>query len=376
MWPSARDRHVDERPPGCVRARSLPSSRLRASPAVVVVVVVAPRDDDYFPMMRFLRRLRDETCAHHRSLSLSPPGPVVHPRVPHAKHPTLSASNIDARFFDTSRAGRVVDPAELVAADASLRAEERRAIRRERRDARDILREDKRWRAQSAIARTLVRTIDHPATATEVIRPHGHRAKDGQRLVRTGGAFAPGRGIAPPATTTFSTKEKSKSAATTTTRARGADPTGHAKKLETLPAGDPPNAIGALPVRFKVNTDEEYKLHVARRNVETRMEKERKLREALRASSSGAFYTLVPIRPRSRGERRFLRTFPGVSLRSSLAFNPRHRRLSTPTDAFQLHPDIRSYSTTIIERGVRIRGASSLVKPRRGATRARRRRGY
>ena len=290
--------------------------------------------------MRFLRRLRDETCAHHRSLSLSPPGPVVHPRVPHAKHPTLSASNIDARFFDTSRAGRVVDPAELVAADASLRAEERRAIRRERRDARDILREDKRWRAQSAIARTLVRTIDHPATATEVIRPHGHRAKDGQRLVRTGGAFAPGRGIAPPATTTFSTKEKSKSAATTTTRARGADPTGHAKKLETLPAGDPPNAIGALPVRFKVNTDEEYKLHVARRNVETRMEKERKLREALRASSSGAFYTLVPIRPRSRGERRFLRTVPGVSLRPHLAFNPRHRRLSTPTDAFQLHPDI------------------------------------
>ena len=368
-------------------ARRRAAARVR--PRAIASVVASPRvprrrrrrrrraaRDDYFPTMRFLRRLRDETCAHHRSLSLSPPGPVVHPRVPHAKHPTLSASNIDARFFDTSRAGRVVDPAELVAADASLRAEERRAIRRERRDARDILREDKRWRAQSAIARTLVRTIDHPATATEVIRPHGHRAKDGQRLVRTGGAFAPGRGIAPPATTTFSTKEKSKSAATTTTRARGADPTGHAKKLETLPAGDPPNAIGALPVRFKVNTDEEYKLHVARRNVETRMEKERKLREALRASSSGAFYTLVPIRPRSRGERRFLRTFPGVSLRSSLAFNPRHRRLSTPTDAFQLHPDIRSYSTTIIERGVRIRGASSLVEPRRRATRARRRRGY
>jgi hypothetical protein len=46
----------------------------------------------------------------------------------------------------------------------------------------------------------------------------------------------------------------------------------------------------------------------------------------------GAFYlTLVPIRPRSRGERRSLRTFPGVSLRpGSLAFNPRPRRLSTP----------------------------------------------
>jgi hypothetical protein len=53
----------------------------------------------------------------------------------------------------------------------------------------------------------------------------------------------------------------------------------------------------------------------------------------------GAFYTLVPIRPRRRGERRSLRTFPGVSLRPPLAFNPdTPRRLSTPTDAFQLHP--------------------------------------
>ena len=48
---------------------------------------------------------------------------------------------------------------------------------------------------------------------------------------------------------------------------------------------------------------------------------------------SGAFYlTLVPIRPRRRGERRSLRTFPGASLRpGSLAFNPdTPRRLSTP----------------------------------------------
>ena len=29
-----------------------------------------------------------------------------------------------------------------------------------------------------------------------------------------------------------------------------------------------------------------------------------------------------------------------MSLRPSLAFNPRPRRLSTPPDAFQLHPDI------------------------------------
>ena len=56
-------------------------------------------------------------------------------------------------------------------------------------------------------------------------------------------------------------------------------------------------------------------------------------------SGSGAFYTLVPIRPRSRGGRRSLRTLPGASLRPPLAFNPRPRRLSTPTDAFELHPD-------------------------------------
>ena len=52
----------------------------------------------------------------------------------------------------------------------------------------------------------------------------------------------------------------------------------------------------------------------------------------------GAFYTLVPIRPRRRGGRRSLRTLPGASLRPSNAFNPRPRRLSTLTDAFQLHP--------------------------------------
>ena len=50
------------------------------------------------------------------------------------------------------------------------------------------------------------------------------------------------------------------------------------------------------------------------------------------AHHGGAFYlTLVPIRPRSRGERRSLRTFPGASLRpGSLGFNTRPQRLSTP----------------------------------------------
>ena len=44
---------------------------------------------------------------------------------------------------------------------------------------------------------------------------------------------------------------------------------------------------------------------------------------------------LLPIRPRWRGKGRSLRTFAGVSLSPPLAFNPRPRRLSTPSDAFQ-----------------------------------------
>ena len=93
---------------------------------------------------------------------------------------------------------------------------------------------------------------------------------------------------------------------------------------------------------------------------------------------SGAFYTLVPIRPRSRGERRSLRTFPGVSLRPPLAFNPRPRRLSTPPDAFELHPDIRLYGTTLSLLRSRVR--ASRRRPTSSATttpssrRARRRR--
>ena len=55
-------------------------------------------------------------------------------------------------------------------------------------------------------------------------------------------------------------------------------------------------------------------------------------RPLLGGGESGAFCcTLVPIRPRSRGERHSLRTLPVASLRPPLAFNPRPRRLSTPT---------------------------------------------
>ena len=50
---------------------------------------------------------------------------------------------------------------------------------------------------------------------------------------------------------------------------------------------------------------------------------------------------------RSRGERRSLRTLPGVSLLPPLAFKPRPRRLSTPSDAYELHPAIALYGTTL-----------------------------
>ena len=51
-------------------------------------------------------------------------------------------------------------------------------------------------------------------------------------------------------------------------------------------------------------------------------------------SGASHLITLVPVRPRRRGERRSLRTSPGVSLRPSplASFNPRH----TSTKAFQL----------------------------------------
>ena len=56
------------------------------------------------------------------------------------------------------------------------------------------------------------------------------------------------------------------------------------------------------------------------------------LREETKIAFRRVLLALVPIRPRSRGERRSLRTFsPVVSLRPPLAFNPdTPRRLSTP----------------------------------------------
>jgi hypothetical protein len=66
-----------------------------------------------------------------------------------------------------------------------------------------------------------------------------------------------------------------------------------------------------------------------------------------------------------------LRTFPGASLRpGSLGFNPDTPRccLSTPTDAFERHPDVRSYRTTPTRDGS---PARRRLARRRDETRAR-----
>jgi len=67
--------------------------------------------------------------------------------------------------------------------------------------------------------------------------------------------------------------------------------------------------------------------------------------------STGAFYlTLVPIRPRWRGERRSLRTFvrSGVSLRPPLGFNPdTPRRLQLHLTPVNSTPTFALYGTTL-----------------------------
>ena len=95
-------------------------------------------------------------------------------------------------------------------------------------------------------------------------------------------------------------------------------------------------------------------------------------RAARRAPDLGAFHlTLVPIRPRSRGERHSLRTLPGASLRPRLAFNPRPRRLSTPLlTPFNSTPTfVASYGPSTLIRGrrrtSRARGWGSRCSPRR-----------
>ena len=69
-----------------------------------------------------------------------------------------------------------------------------------------------------------------------------------------------------------------------------------------------------------------------------------------------------------------LRTFPGVSLRPPPAFNPRPRRLSTSTDAFELHPAIRLYRTTLNPPPPPPTAAAAAASPAVARARRRRRR--
>ena len=76
------------------------------------------------------------------------------------------------------------------------------------------------------------------------------------------------------------------------------------------------------------------------------------------AKSGASRLTLVPIRPRPRGERRSLRTLPGVRLsppRVPRSQYPPSAPFNSTTDAFQLHPDVRSYGTALRSFGRRSR---------------------
>ena len=105
---------------------------------------------------------------------------------------------------------------------------------------------------------------------------------------------------------------------------------------------DPKNPNDALDVQLMIP------------GARARAPRDRRRRRGARVGGGAFYLTLVPIRPRRRGERRSLRTLPGVSLRpGSLAFNPRPRRLSTPTDAFELHPDFALNDGTTRRRATR-----------------------
>ena len=71
-------------------------------------------------------------------------------------------------------------------------------------------------------------------------------------------------------------------------------------------------------------------------------------------------FTLVPIRPRWRGERRSLRTNTSrrISPRTPRFQRPPSTPFNSTSDAFQLHPDVRSYGTTLSTRSARSSASS------------------
>ena len=115
--------------------------------------------------------------------------------------------------------------------------------------------------------------------------------------------------------------------------ARDAEGAGKHERLASFLLDAVGGAVGATSRRAEAALRakekwERQRADAAERESATENARRKEAEETRRAL--GAFYTLVPIRPRWRGERRSLRTFPGASLSPLLAFNPR------PYDAFQL----------------------------------------
>ena len=82
-----------------------------------------------------------------------------------------------------------------------------------------------------------------------------------------------------------------------------------------------------------------------------------------RSTVASSFCTLVPIRPRRRGERRFLRTFPGASLRPS----PRFQSADPPSSSSLLPPPPPPAHAARRERLAELKASASV--PRFGAVR-------
>jgi preprotein translocase subunit SecA len=88
------------------------------------------------------------------------------------------------------------------------------------------------------------------------------------------------------------------------------------------------------------DTEPEAREEEVAARVERRMEFSRGQASLEEKGRRGAFYTLVPIRPRPRGERRSLRRLPVASLRPPHFQFPPSTPFNSASDAFELHPDV------------------------------------
>ena len=226
----------------------------------------------------------------------------------------------------------------------------RRRLREQKKMQRDFSsnavgeRDDERWRAARGDGREGRRRERRPS------------ARDSLALYREDDVASP-----PPPPPPRSSKSKSKSPEPEREDANDDDDARRAPGGGRV-LGPSRGGLRAGYEQVKVFRDGNSLFHCARLAEIVCQAREKEAAAGASNGSTGTSYTLVPIRPRWRGESRSLRTFAVASLRPPLAFNPRPRRLSTPTDAFQLHPAIRLYRTTLFDdarRGFRRRRAST-----------------